>query len=125
MFDYTFILKDSGSVSSSGYGTVDSEAAVINVGSGLVTFNLVFLIDSIKCSAGNELYTLHLMGGDDSSFTKTVSLCSKEFGAAASLQGSLDSKISKIVFHASNEERGVTLPLSPDQARQFLAQIHQ
>jgi hypothetical protein len=110
MFDYTFILKDSGAVTASGYGEVDASAKVVNLGSGLVVMNAVFFIDAIKCSAGDELYTLNLIGGSDASFTKQVSLCSKELGANASLQGNLDSKISKIILHSSNEERGIIYP---------------
>jgi hypothetical protein len=110
MFDYTHILKDAGAVTSSGFGEVDSTAKVINLGEGLVRMNLIIDIDFIKCSAGDELYTLHLMGGDDESFTETVSLCSKELGAPASLQGNLVSKISRVVIPVQNEQGGTIYP---------------
>ncbi len=110
MFDYTYILKDDGAVTSTGYGQVDASAQVINVGSGLVRGNVVIDIDAVKCSAGDELYFLHLVAGSDASFTQQVSLCSKELGAATSLVGNLDSKISRVVLCFQNEERGVHYP---------------
>ncbi len=107
MFDNTFIIKDAGAVTSTGYGTVDASAQVVDIGEGLVRGNVVIDIDAIKISAGNELYSLHLVGGSDASFTQEVSLCSKEIGAVGALQGNLDSKISRIVLPFQNEERGV------------------
>ena len=86
MFDNTHVLKDDGAITSSGYGEVDASAKVVNLGSGLVRLNLVIHISAIKCSAGDEKYEIHLMGGSDESFTQTVSLCSKELGAASSLK---------------------------------------
>ena len=110
MFDNTFILKDDGAVTSTGYGEVDASAQVVSLGAGLVVMNAVIFVDSIKCSAGSEIYELHLVGGSDASFTQQVSLCSKELGANAVLQGNLDSKISKIILHASNEHGGTIFP---------------
>ena len=110
MFDNVYILKDSGAVTSTGYGQVDASAQVVDVGSGLVRGNVVIDIDAIKVSAGNELYSFHLIGGSDASFTQEVSLCSKEIGAAGALQGNLDSKISRVVLPFQNEERGVNYP---------------
>ncbi len=110
MFDSTHILKSAGAVTSSGFGEVDAAAKVVNLGAGLVRLNLVLNISQIKCSAGNELYTIHLMGGSDESFTQTVSLCSKELGAAGSLQGNLDSKISRVVLAAQTEHGGIVYP---------------
>jgi hypothetical protein len=110
MFDNSHELKDAGAVTASGYGTVDASAKVVNLGEGLVVMNVILFIDAIKCSAGNELYTLHLMGGSDESFTETVSLCSKQLGAASSLEGNKDSKISKVILAASNENGGTVFP---------------
>jgi len=50
------------------------------------------------------------MGGSDASFTKTVSLCSKELGAGSVLSGNQDSKISRVVLAAQNEQGGVIYP---------------
>ncbi len=110
MFDNSHELKDAGAVTASGFGTVDSVAKTVDIGEGLVVMNLVIFIDAIKCSAGNELYTLHLMGGSDASFTETVSLCSKQLGAASSLEGNKDSKISKVILAGSNEHGGTIYP---------------
>ena len=110
MFDEIFTLKDDGAVTSTGYGEVAASAQVADVGAGLVRGNIVIDIDSVKVSANNELYTLHLCGGSDESFTQQVSLCSKEIGAAGSLVGNLDSKISRVILAFQNEERGVHYP---------------
>ena len=110
MFDNVFIMKDDGAVTTTGYGEVDAAAQVVDVGEGLVRGNVIIDIDAIKVSANDELYSLNLVGGSDESFTQQVSLCSKELGSATSLVGNLDSKISKIILHASNEERGIIYP---------------
>ncbi len=52
MFDYTFILKDAGAVTSTGFGEVDASAQVVDVGKGLVRGNVVIDIDAIKAGAG-------------------------------------------------------------------------
>ena len=110
MFDSTQILKDAGAVSSSGYGTVDESAKVINLGNGLVRGNVIFDITAINIGDNDELYELHLMGGDDENFTNEVSLCSKEIGAKESLQGNLDSYISRIILGFQNEHAGTIYP---------------
>jgi len=110
MFDYEAILKDGGAVTSSGYGTVDSEAAVIGLGSGLVRGNLVIDISAIKISAKDEKYVFHLMGGMDENFIGEVSLASKEIGAHGVLEGSVDAKLSRLVIPFMNEERGIVYP---------------
>ena len=107
MFDNVFILKDDGAVTSTGYGEVDAAAQVVDVGSGLVRGNVIIEIDAVKVSAGDELFVLHLCGSSDESFTQQVSLASKEIGAAGSLVGNLDSKISRVILCFQNEERGI------------------
>ena len=114
MFDTEAILhKAEAAVTSSGYGTtvVDGEdtAKVVNLGAGLVRGNLVVDLNHIVARS-NEKYTLHLMGGDDSDFTKQVSLCSKELGAAGALEGNLTSKLSRIVIPFQNEQAGTIYP---------------
>jgi hypothetical protein len=110
MYDSALRLKDAGAVASSGYGTVDAAAKVVSLGNGLVRGNLVIDISAIKVSAGDEAYTLHLMGGNDADFTEEVSLASKELGASGALEGNLDSKISRVLIPFQNEERGIIYP---------------
>lgn len=110
MFDTKLLLKDTGAVTTSGYGTVDASAQVVNLGSGLVRGNLIIDISSIDIQTGDELYELHLIGGNDESFSREVSLCSKELGHNSQLQGNLDSKISRAIMPFQNEERGVIYP---------------
>jgi len=109
MYDNTHIAHD-GTVTASGYGLVDAEAVVLNLGSGLAKMNVVFNISAIKCSAGDELYTIHVQAGNNASFTKSLSLCSKELGHNSVLQGTLDSKISRIILGCQNEHGGTIYP---------------
>jgi hypothetical protein len=110
MFDYDAILKDAGAVTSSGYGEVDSAAKVVNIGSGLVRGNVIIDISAIDVSSKDELYEIHLMGGSDESFTQEVSLCSKELGHNASLEGNRDSKSGRYVLPFQNEMAGRIWP---------------
>jgi len=110
MLDTEHILKDAGAVTSSGYGQVDSEAQVIDLGDGLVRGNVVMDIVTIDIANSDEKYEIHLMGGNDISFTGEVSLCCKELGANEALQGNLDSKLSRVILPFQNEERGVVYP---------------
>jgi hypothetical protein len=109
MMDNTHILHD-GTVTASGYGLVDAAAVVLNLGSGLTRMNVILNISAIKISADNEIYTVHVQAGNNASFTKSLSLCSKELGHNSVLQGSLDSKISKIVLGCQNEHAGTVYP---------------
>ena len=110
MLDTEHTLKDAGAVTSSGYGQVDASAKVVNLGEGLVRGNLALDISAVKISAKDESYTIHLMGGTDANFTGEVSLCSKELGHNASLQGNVDSKLSRVTLPFQNEERGLVYP---------------
>lgn len=110
MFDYTHILKDAGAVTSSGYGQVDSEAKTVNLGSGLVRGNVIIDVTSLALMDNDELYQLHLMGGDDSSFTNTVALASIEIGTKEQTEANLDSKLGRYVLPFQNEKNGVVYP---------------
>ena len=107
MFDNTHILHD-GTVTSSSYGLVDASPVVVNLGSGLTRMNVIFNISAIKCSSGDEKYEIHVQAGNDESFTKSLSLCSKELGHNSVLQGTLDSKISRVILGCQNEHAGTT-----------------
>ena len=109
MFDNTHIIHD-GTVTASGYGQVDASPVVINLGSGLTRMNVILNISAIKISADNEIYTVHVQAGNNASFTKSLSLCSKELGHNSVLQGSLDSKISRVVLGCQNEHGGMIFP---------------
>jgi hypothetical protein len=110
MFDQDLRLKDHGLVSSSGYGTVGGEATVLDLGQGLVTGNVIFDIFKIKIPTNNELYRLHLMGGDDENFTNEVSLCCLELGAAEVVEGGGDSVRARYVLPFQNEQAGTIYP---------------
>ncbi len=110
MFDTDFILKDAGQVTSSGYGEVDAEAAVANLGSGLVRGNVIIDISQMALADSDELYQIHLIGGDDESFTKQVTLATLEIGAKESIEDNLDSKLGRHILPFQNERNGVIFP---------------
>ena len=106
MFDQNLKLKDHGAVSASGYGTVGGEAVVLDVGNALIVGSLVFDVFKLDIPTNDELYRFHLMGGDDESFTNTVSLCCLELGAAEVVEGGADSTRARYVLPFSNEQAG-------------------
>jgi hypothetical protein len=106
MFDHELRLKDRGLVSSSGYGTVGGEATVLDLGRGLVVGSLVLDVYKLDIEDNDELYRLHLMGGEDESFTNEVSLCSLELGAKEVVEGTEDSARARYVLPFSNEQAG-------------------
>jgi len=110
MFDYDYILKDSGAVTSSGYGTVDSEAQVLNLGEGLIRGNVHIEVGAMKMNNNNQLYQIHLMGGDDSDFTNQVALASIELGCREVIEGTKDSKLGRYILPFENEQNGVIYP---------------
>ena len=103
-------LKDAGAVTSSGYGEVDAAAKVVNLGSGLVRGNVIIDVSAMVFQENDQLYKLHLMGGDDESFTKEVALATLEVGPKETIEGNLDSKLASYVMPFENEQNGITYP---------------
>ena len=110
MFDIKLRLKDHGKVTASGYGTVEGSETLIDLGPGLVIGSIIFDIFKINIPTNDELYRLHLMGGDDESFTNEVSLCCLELGAAEVVEGGGDSVRARYVLPFSNEQAGTIYP---------------
>ena len=110
MFDYDYILKDAGAVTSSGYGEVDASAKVVNLGSGLVRGNVILDVTALALVDNDELYKIHLMGGDDDSFTNTVALASVEIGCKEVTEANLDSRMGRYILPFENEKNGVVYP---------------
>ena len=110
MFNYDHIMKDAGRVTSSGNGTVDGSAKSVNLGAGLVRGNLVIDVFNINIVSNDEIYRIHLIGGDDADFTNEVSLCCLEFGAKEVLQGNVDSIVSRYILPFQNEQKGTVYP---------------
>ena len=110
MYDVKLQLKDAGAVTSSGYGEVDGQAAVLNVGEGLIKARLVVDVSAIEVDDSDELYQLHLMGGDDESFTETVSLVALELGAAGALEDDVDSETGRYEIPVTNKKGDTIYP---------------
>ncbi len=111
MFDTDYILENGAATKiASGYGQSGGEAAVANVGDGLIKANLIVDVSQMAMQDNDELYQLHLMGGSDESFTEEASLCTLEIGAKEVVEGSKDSKLGRYVVGASNEMNGIKYP---------------
>jgi len=110
MYDSELRLKDTGVVTSSGYGKVESSAKVADLGNGLVRGNVIIDVSEIALAGNDELYGFHIMGGDDESFTNEVSLVSLEIGANEVSQGNRDAKMGRYVLPFQNERNGIVYP---------------
>ena len=110
MFDTQHVLKDAGEVTSSGFGSVAAAAQVLDLGSGLVRGNLIVDVTRLAMQGNDQTYAIHLMGGDDESFTNTVSLAVLEVGPAETIQDNNNSKLGRFVLPFQNEKAGVVYP---------------
>ena len=110
MLDTEHILKDAGAVTSSGFGEVDSSPQVVDLGSGIVRGNCIIDLAAMVMQGNDQLYQLHLMGGDDASFTKTVALATMELGPKETIESNWDSKLSRFIMPFQNEQGGVIFP---------------
>ena len=97
-------------MTSSGYGTVDAAAKVVDLGEGLIRGNGIIEVASMAMADNDELYQIHFMGGDDESFTKEVALATLELGVKEQLEGNFDSKLGRYVMPFENEQNGVIFP---------------
>ena len=110
MFDTQHVLKDAGAVTSSGYGTVDAAAQVLDLGSGLVRGNLILEISRLAMQGNDQTYQIHLMGGDDASFSATASLAVLEIGPKETTQDGKDSKLGRYIVPFENQRNGTVYP---------------
>ena len=110
MFDTQHVLKDAGEVTSSGYGTVDAAAQFLDLGSGLIRGNLIVDVTRLAMQGNDQTYTVHLIGGDDESFTNTASLAVLEVGPAETTQDGKDSKLGRYVIPFQNQRNGTVYP---------------
>ena len=69
MFDYDYILKDSGLVAASVEGKVDAVAKVVDVGAGLVEGHMVIDVSVIQIDGDSESYDIQLQGLAATPFT--------------------------------------------------------
>jgi len=110
MIDNEHILKDAGAVVATGYGEVSSVAKVVNLGNGLVRGNCIIDVSALEIDESDELYQLHLMGGNNASFTNTVALATLELGANEVIADNIDSKKGRYIMPFENEKAGTVYP---------------
>ncbi len=110
MFDYDYRLNDGGLKTVSGYGEVIAAAKVVNLGAGLVRGNVIIDLFSMAMADSDEIYQLHLLGGDDSSFTNEVALATLEIGTREAAESTKDAKLGRYILPFQNEQNGVIWP---------------
>ena len=111
MFDNEHILEDGAAgKTASGYGQVDASAQVVDLGAGLIRGNLIVDVTRLAMQGNDQLYQVHLMGGDDASFTKEVALCTLELGPKETIEGNRDSKLGRYVVPLETEKNGIVYP---------------
>ena len=106
MYDTKLILKAAGAVTSSGAGSA------VEVGSGRINARLVIDVSAIEIDDDDEIYTIHLLGGDDASFTEQVSLAALQLGAsgASGMQDNVDTEVGRFEIPVTNEKGGTIYP---------------
>ena len=110
MFDTEHVLKDAGEVTSSGYGTVAAAAKVISLGNGLIRGNAIIDVTRLAMQGNSQLYQIHLMGGDDASFTNEVALATLELGPKETTEESKDSKLGRYIVPFETEKNKTVYP---------------
>jgi len=111
MFDNEHILEDGAAEkSASGYGQVDASAQVVDLGEGLVRGNVIVDVTRLAMQGNDQLYQVHLMGGNDASFTQEVSLACFELGPKETIEGNKDSKLGRFILPFQNETNRIIYP---------------
>ena len=109
MIDDSLILKDAGLVAADAAGTVDSEAAIADVGGGEAKGELTVDVTAIEIASNDEKYAIKLQGSSKSDFADTIEdLAILELGAAETLGGDQDSAVGRYVIPFSNLRNGTT-----------------
>jgi hypothetical protein len=78
--------------------------------SALIRGNVHIDISQMALATSDILYQLHLMGGDDESFTNEVALATLELGTKEMLEDGKDSKLGRHILPFQNEKNGVVYP---------------
>ncbi|BBO73870.1 hypothetical protein DSCW_12870 [Desulfosarcina widdelii] len=111
MIDVEHILKDAGLVAADAAGQVDGEDVIVNLGTGLVTGNLVVDVTAIEIADDDELYKISLQGSSSATFASTiVDLAEITLGAAEVIGGDQDSAIGRYIVPFRTEKNGTIWP---------------
>ena len=107
MIDNTLILKDAGLVAADAAATVDGDAAIGNVGTGVVKGEMVVDITAIEIASNTEKYAIKLQGSSKADFASDIEdLAILEVGAAEVIGGDGDSAIGRYVTPFTNKRNG-------------------
>jgi|GEM_PF-483260 hypothetical protein len=68
-FDADLEFKDAGLVAASAAATVDSEAKVVDLGTGLFKGCMILDVSALEIASDNEIYDIVIQGSPDEAFT--------------------------------------------------------
>lgn len=110
MYDTQLVLKDAGLVAASAAATVGGEAAVLDLGGGLVEGKLYIDVSAIEVADDDELYAVAIQGSDTADFSTgspvIEELAVLNLGAAEVVGGNQDSETGRYVLPFRNEKGG-------------------
>lgn len=110
MYDTQLVLKDAGLVAASAAATVGGEAAVLDLGSGLVEGKFYIDVSAIEVADDDELYAVAIQGSDTADFSTgspvIEELAVLNLGAAEVVGGNQDSETGRYVLPFRNEKGG-------------------
>lgn len=111
MFDVDLELKDSGLVDSDEAGQVSGSDQILDLGTGLVTGNMVVDVESITIdSSADQNFKISLQGSSKSDFADTIEdLAILELGSEATLgTPDVDSTTGRYIVPFRTERNGTT-----------------
>lgn len=106
-FDSDLELKDAGLVAASAAATVDSAAAIRDLGTGVCMGVVNVDVSAIEIASNDEIYTICVQLSSSSTFASTYVTAAKlELGANEVLQGDQDSTTGRYKIYFDNEYDG-------------------
>lgn len=106
-FDAEMEFKDAGLVAASAAATVDSAAAIIDVGTGHFRAMMVIDVSAIEIASNDEIYEICVQLSSSSTFASTIETAAKlELGANEVLLGDQDSTTGRYKLMWDNEFDG-------------------
>ncbi len=106
-FDSDLEFKDAGLVAASAAAEVDSSAAIIDLGLGLVDGKLVIDVSAIEIASNDELYKICFQISSSASFASVIEETALiELGALEVLRGDQDSSTGRYILAVRNEING-------------------
>lgn len=104
IFDSELEMKDAGLVAASAAATVDSSAAIIDLGTGHCRGEVQIDVSAIEIASNDEVYNICVQLSSSSTFASTYVTAAKlELGANEVLNGDQDSTTGRYKLYFDNE----------------------